>query len=146
MKSLKWVFASVIGSLFFVGSPAIAQDHGDGHGKGHEKHEAKWDDAEEYRYAHHEEEIHDWYRVSESHLPPGLAKKDRLPPGLEKQLVVRGTLPPGLQKRVYTCPRDLERRLPPPPPDCSHVLIGGHIVLLNHKTNLVVDVFHFETF
>ena len=26
-------------------------------------------------------------------LPPGLAKRDRLPPGLERQLVVRGFLP-----------------------------------------------------
>jgi hypothetical protein len=24
------------------------------------------------------------------------------------------------------------------------VLIGGHIVLLNRKTNIVVDIFHFE--
>jgi hypothetical protein len=38
----------------------------------------------------------------------------------------------------------LQRRLPPPPPDCVNVLIGGHVVLLNHRTNVVVDVFHFE--
>jgi len=30
---------------------------------------------------------------------PGLAKKDRLPPGLEKQLVRRGTLLPGWKRR-----------------------------------------------
>jgi hypothetical protein len=24
------------------------------------------------------------------------------------------------------------------------VLIGGHIVLLNRKTNIVIDIFHFE--
>ncbi len=41
-------------------------------------------------------------------------------------------------------PEDLERRLPPPPPDCAHVLIGGHIVLLNRSTNIVVDIFHVE--
>jgi hypothetical protein len=77
-----------------------------------------------------------------STFPP--AKKDRLPPGLEKQLVRRGTLPPGLQKRIQPCPEELERRLPPPPPDCVNVFIGGHIVLLNKKTNVVVDIFHFE--
>ena len=146
MKISQGIFTGLLGVLFASGSPALAQDHGNGHGKGHEKHDAKWDDDDDHRYSHHQEAIHDWYRESENHLPPGLAKKDRLPPGLEKQLVVRGTLPPGLQKRVYPCPQDLERRLPPPPPDCSHVLIGGHIVLLNHKTNLVVDVFHFEAF
>jgi hypothetical protein len=25
------------------------------------------------------------------------------------------------------------------------ILIGGHIVLLNRRTNRVVDIFHFET-
>jgi hypothetical protein len=76
-------------------------------------------------------------------LPPGLAKKDRLPRDLEKQLVRNGTLPPGLQKRLYPAPVELERCLPPPPPDCAHVLVSGHIVLLNRKTNLIVDVFAF---
>jgi hypothetical protein len=85
-----------------------------------------------------------WYDQHENNLPPGLAKRDRLPPGLEKQLVRRGTLPPGLQKRLQPCPRDLERQLPPPPPECAHLLIGGHIVLLNQRTNVVVDVVHFE--
>jgi len=144
MKASKWMFISVMGSLLFVGSPALAQDHDHGNGHGHDKHEEDWDDHDNYQYKHHEQEIRGWYSESENHLPPGLAKKDRLPPGLEKQLVVRGTLPPGLQKRMYPCPEDLERRLPPPPPDCAHVLIGGHIVLLNRRTNVVVDIFHFE--
>jgi hypothetical protein len=34
--------------------------------------------------------------------------------------------------------------LPPAPPNCEHVLVGGHLILLNHRTLLVVDVFHFE--
>src|ERR1700692_1823411 len=42
------------------------------------------------------------------------------------------------------CPGDLERHLPPPPPDCEHVVIGGHVVLLNRRTFVVVDVFHLE--
>jgi Ni/Co efflux regulator RcnB len=146
MKATKWMFLGVIGSLLFFGSPALAQDHdhGNGHGKDHDKHEDDWDDHDDYHYNHHEQEIRGWYSERGGNLPPGLAKKDRLPPGLERQLVVRGTLPPGLQKRMYPCPEDLERRLPPPPPDCAHVLIGGHIVLLNRRTNLVVDIFHFE--
>ena len=113
-----------------------------GHGKGHDKHDK---DKGQYFYKDHEkQEIRGWYDGRRSNLPPGLAKKDRLPPGLEKQLVRRGTLPPGLQKRVQPCPEDLRRRLPPPPPDCDNVLIGGHVVLLNRRTQLVVDVFHFE--
>ena len=60
-----------------------------------------------------------------------------------KSNVRNGTLPPGLQKRLYPAPVELERCLPPPPPDCAHVLVSGHIVLLNRKTNLIVDVFAF---
>ncbi len=33
-------------------------------------------------------------------LPPGLAKRDQLPPGLEKHLLKHGSLPPGLQKKI----------------------------------------------
>ncbi len=42
----------------------------------------------------------------QSNLPPGLARKDQLPPGLERQLVRRGTLPPGLEKRIRPCPEE----------------------------------------
>jgi len=67
-----------------------------------------------------------------------------LPPGLEKQLEERGTLPPGLQKKIQPCPPELVRRLPPPPPDCANVVIGGHIVLLNRRTNVIQAVFHID--
>ena len=50
---------------------------------------------------------------------------------------------PGLKKRLYPAPVELERCLPPHPQDCAHVLVSGHIVLLNRKTNLIVDVFAF---
>ena len=75
--------------------------------------------------------------------PLGLAKRDQLPLGLQRQLVVRGTLAPGLQKRLQPVPQDLEVRLAPPPPECAHVLVGGNIVLLNRRTNLVVDIVAF---
>jgi len=144
MKSTKWMVALALGLVLFSGNAAMAQ--GNGHGKGHNKHQDDGDDEDrgEHYYADHDRDIRGWYGEHENHLPPGLAKKDRLPPGLEKQLVRRGTLPPGLQKRLQPCPEDLEQRLPPPPPECAHVLIGGHIVLLNRRTNVVVDIFHFE--
>jgi hypothetical protein len=42
------------------------------------------------------------------------------------------------------CPRELEERLPPPPPHCAHTIIGGHIVLVNNSTHVVLDVFHLD--
>ena len=109
--------------------------HGHGHAYGHEKHE---------RYSDHDRDIHEWYRVHYSSLPPGLAKRDRLPPGLERQLVVNGTLPPGLRERMQPCPHELEAMLPPPSPGYAHVFIGGNLVLVNRANFQVADVFHFD--
>ena len=94
--------------------------------------------------AEHDREIHDWYRAHYEHLPPGLAKRDRLPPGLERQLIVNGTLPPGLQKKMQPCPRELEVMLPPPPPNYVHVVIGGNLVMYNRATLQIGDVFHLD--
>ena len=108
--------------------------HGNGHNKGH-SHE---------RYADRDGDIRGWYRTHYNHLPPGLAKRDRLPPGLERQLIVRGTLPPGLRGRMQPCPRELEVMLPPPPPNYVHVVIGGNPVLYNRANFQIADVFHLE--
>lgn len=143
MTLRKWMIAYAAAIFLLSGSAALAQGngHGNGHGKGQEKHDEDQDRDQRYYRDHDREVVHTWYANHAGNLPPGLAKKDRLPPGLEKQLVVRGTLPPGLQKRIEPVPVELERQLPPPPPDCSHVFIGGSLVLLNRRTNLVVDVF-----
>jgi len=145
MKAWPFICGVLLSVLLLSGNPALAQGNSHGHGKGHEKpsDDGYQADPKARHYEYDQSAIRSWYAENEAHLPPGLAKKDRLPPGLEKQLVRNGTLPPGLQKRSYPVPVELERRLPPPPPDCSSVLISGHIVLLNHKTNLIVDVFAF---
>ena len=46
-------------------------------------------------------------------LPPGLAKKDTLPPGLQKHIVKHGELPQGLEGR--SLPYELEKKLTPLP-------------------------------
>lgn len=72
-------------------------------------------------------------------LPPGLAKKDKLPPGLQQQLVRHGQLPPGLQYQRF--PADLERRLSPLPRGYLRAEIGGSFVLFNENTRVIFDVF-----
>jgi hypothetical protein len=77
-----------------------------------------------------------------SNLPPGLAKRGGdLPPGLEKQLKRNGHLPPGLEKKLYPFPVELERRLPPLPPEYGRAFIGGNAVIYNKSTSIVVDIF-----
>jgi len=137
---LKSLLSLLTALLFSLTGLALADDHGHDHDRYHRA---------DYRY-HHYYDDHDrdrmrgWYHEHHDHLPPGLAKRDRLPPGLERQLVVRGTLPPGLRRRMMPCPVGLERELPPPPPGCAHMAIGGHIVLVNRSNFMVLDVFHFE--
>ncbi len=110
-------------------------EQGEGHGKGKGKKEHK-----RYYSDRNRDELMGWYRHHENNLPPGLAKRDRLPPGLERQLVVNGELPPGLQREIHPCPREILGYLPPPPPDTEHVLIGGQIVLWNRNTHVVLDI------
>ncbi len=143
--SLKlWLHAGAIGliSLTLSTTVVIAQDHDRGHDRGHDKDHGRGRDHG--RYVDHDREIRDWYHGHYSHLPPGLAKRDRLPPGLERQLIVNGSLPPGLRHRMQPCPRELEVMLPPPPPNYVHVVIGGNLVLYNRANFQIADVFRFD--
>jgi hypothetical protein len=144
IKGLPYAATALI--LVLACGPAFAQEHGYGHAKHVDYDERGHGHGHDhYAYTDHDRVVmRGWYREHERHLPPGLAKRDRLPPGLERQLVVRGTLPPGLRARIHPCPQELVRELPPPPPDCEHAVVGGHVVLLNRKTFMVMAVFHFE--
>ena len=71
--------------------------------------------------------------------PPGLAKRDTLPPGLAMQLQKNGTLPPGLAKRDL--PYDLQKKLPSVPDGYERKIIEGAAVVLIHKaTDKIIDV------
>jgi len=84
--------------------------------------------------------ILNWFRDHRAGLPPGLAKRDRLPPGLEKQLQQRGQLPPGLEKRMHPLPFELERQLSGLPAGYVRVVIGASVVLMNQETRIVADI------
>ena len=71
-------------------------------------------------------------------LPPGLAKRDKLPPGLQKQLERNGKLPPGLQKSEF--PEDLQAKLGPPKEGTERAIVGNDAVLIDTATNVVLDV------
>jgi len=165
VRSKAWMCALATAALLAgTGARATAQGHGhdddeqgDWHGshgnhgnhgdRGWHGHDWGRDDGHgRYYRGDDEDAIRHWYRerYDADRLPPGLARRDDLPPGLERQLVIRGTLPPGLRRRIEPCPPDLVRILPPPPPHCEHVFIGGHLVLLNRENFQIVDIFHFE--
>jgi Ni/Co efflux regulator RcnB len=159
---MRWWAALCVSAVFaLTGSAACAQgnsqghghgqdqDEGHGHGHGHGKdHHGEDRDHRGWYSQHDRDELRVWYRErqDDGDLPPGLAKRDELPPGLERQLRIRGELPPGLRRKMRPCPPELVRELPPPPPDCEHVVIGGNIVLWNRRTNIVLDVVAFAHF
>jgi hypothetical protein len=84
--------------------------------------------------------ITNYFKQNRSGLPPGLAKREKLPPGLEKQLRERGKLPPGLQKKIQPLPPQLERELRILPTGWRRVVIAGNVVMMNEKTAMVYDI------
>ena len=70
--------------------------------------------------------------------PPGLAKRDALPPGLQKHLDKHGTLPPGLAKKAL--PNDLDRLLPRPAYGTERVIIDSDVLLVQVGTGLILDI------
>ena len=73
-------------------------------------------------------------------LPPGLAKKNKLPPGLQKHLDRTGKLPPGLQKRLEPLPADLEARLPRIPDYWERVILERDVILMDRRTQRILDI------
>lgn len=71
-------------------------------------------------------------------LPPGLAKRDTLPPGLQRQLERNGKLPPGLEKRAL--PDDLLRALPVRHSDLDRVIVDNDVLLIRRGTDLILDI------
>jgi hypothetical protein len=86
--------------------------------------------------------IREWFSqpANLNGLPPGLAKKEQLPPGLQRQLVRNGQLPPGLQKKIQPLPPVLERQLTAVPEGTKRFVLNGSIVLLNQQSNVILDI------
>ena len=86
--------------------------------------------------------ITEWFHDSKnlSGLPPGLANREQLPPGLQRQLQRNGKLPPGLEKKIQPLPPVLVAKLPPLPEDRTRVIIGGNIILMEKSTSIIVDI------
>lgn len=63
---------------------------------------------------------------------------EALPPGLQKQVRKNGTLPPGLARQRL--PDELERRLTPLPDGYLRVRVGADIVLMDARTQVVLDL------
>jgi hypothetical protein len=77
-------------------------------------------------------------KIDRRGLPPGLAKKEKLPTGLQRQLKENGSLPPGLAKRSLLCA--LEEQLSRLPRGYVRLKVGSEIIIMNEKTEVIVDI------
>ncbi len=82
--------------------------------------------------------IRDWVALHQAGLPPGIARKANLPPGLRKQLAKSNQLPKGLVRQPL--PDGLAANLPPRPAGQELVIIGPDIFLLDVKTGTILDI------
>src|SRR4051812_22606812 len=118
-----------------------SQGRGRGNGRGHNEESAVVSDTRGVFSKDEVRIIHDWFSspANLKGLPPGLAKKEHLPPGLQRQLVRNGKLPPGLEKKIEPLPPAVEVRLPPLPEGRRRIVISGNIILWDDRANIVLD-------
>jgi hypothetical protein len=113
-----------------------AHGHGRGHANGHGTRRADQtvvlDRSDQRRI------VRDYYRGNG--LPPGLAKRESLPPGLAKQLRERGQLPPGLQKRLTAVPSPLTARLPRMRAYYDRYFAGDDLLVVDRRSNRIVSL------
>ncbi len=82
--------------------------------------------------------IRDYYAARYKGLPPGLAKKGKVPPGHARQMARHGRLPHGIVPGYL--PRDLDGRLSRLPDGYVRIIVGADIGIMDTRTRVVVDV------
>ena len=140
-RMLRFAAAVVAFSSLASVSPAVAaQGRGQGQAKKAETAEKKdaKPDAIVVDRDGHVRVIHEYARAGS--LPPGLAKREALPPGLRKQLHERGALPPGLEKHLVLVPAALLTRLPPVPPYYQRYFAGDDLLVIDRRANVLVAI------
>ena len=78
--------------------------------------------------------------VTRGNLPPGLAKRRTLPPGLSQQLREKGTLPPGLRDYYTLVPADWNPRFPAIPTYYQRYFVGNHLIIVDTRDNTLVSL------
>jgi hypothetical protein len=121
-----------------VQSIAVVGAQGRGRGRGQAKKAEKVDQTIVIDRDGHVRVIREYGRGGS--LPPGLAKRQALPPGLRKQLRERGELPPGLQKRLIPVPAPLIARLPPVPPNYRRYFAGDDLIIVDTRLNRIAAI------
>jgi hypothetical protein len=147
MKNFARFAATTVATFVIVSGLAWAQGQGRGRGGQQQQEQSAGDKvrqvlppSEPVFSTQERTVITRWFTTNRSNLPPGLAKRETLPPGLERQLQQRGTLPPDLQSKIQPFPVELERQLTALPTGYRRVVIAGNLILMNPTTGLIYDI------
>lgn len=136
------LLAGVLALGLTSGSAAASQGRGRGQAKKEEKQKsekpAEVGNVVVVDREGHVRVIHEYARGGS--LPPGLAKRQVLPPGLQKQLRENGSLPPGLEKHWVAVPPSLAARLPPVPTYYHRYFAGEDLLVVDSRTNRIVAI------
>ena len=160
------IVALALASLCVAGA-SIAKDHGghgnSGHGndqgkgkhsevRGAESRDDRGESGPRHRqdvrpgaYFNDEHRTHARQYYSQTYAnarncPPGLARKHNgcMPPGQAKKWAVGQPVPRGVT--VYSVAQPVLRQLPPAPYGYRYARIGGNIVLVQQRNNVIVDI------
>jgi hypothetical protein len=139
---MPWIASLLLLALAFAGAQAFAQGKKQSPQTAGEKVRTVLPEAERVFTVQERTVIKDWFANPRnlSGLPPGLAKREKLPPGLERQLKERGKLPPGLQKKIQPLPPELDKQLRVLPTGWRRVVIAGNVIMMNEKTAVAYDI------
>jgi hypothetical protein len=123
-------------------SASFAQGRGAGHDKAVKSHAHKDVQGNDVRITidrdAHVRVIHEYARSGS--LPPGLARREELPPGLRKQLHEQGVLPPGLEKHLVAVPGPLVIRLPAVPSYYHRYFAGNDLLVIDSRSNRIAAI------
>ena len=144
MKILQVTLAAL---ALAAAAPAFAK-HGKEHkhdqGEQHEKHHGDGNSQGGDHFGNGErDQIGAWYSAhpeDRDALPPGLAKKGKVPPGWQKKFDRGQRIPDDVWEMRMPVPQEVVLKLPvPPPPDVVLVRIGSQILKVREKTHEVLD-------
>lgn len=82
--------------------------------------------------------IRDYYRIDYRTLPPGLAKKGKVPPGHAYRFRPRQPLPPDIP--WHYLPTNVERQLSRLPDGYVRIIVGASVAIMNVRTRIILDV------
>lgn len=130
----------VLAVVLVLSLGAFAQGKGKGHNKHNEDNDDQGQNSGNAKYAlgaRQRTAIGNCLNDPKAGLPPGLAKRESLPPGLQKHIQKNGTLPPGLQKKVQPLPSQCQVNLPRLPGGWERVVLGDRVIVLDPAKRII---------